>query len=224
MKKLLLLLFLLPHLALAQRGLGVRFGADFNHFLRAEEYPLVDGWWSQLVFGPYYQAYFDNGGVQLGLNVLYKNNRDKGFPNFPVIQRDYGKDEQNVGVTALELDLKVGPRFGMFNPKIGALVNYSFRRDGFLEPGQTAAMNRLYVSLPLGLSLEGPTGYGSVGFSVFYNVGINNVLRNPNPVGVQDYNGSKIRGLRFEFFILFAAGKQTPKLPPPVEFEEEVEE
>jgi hypothetical protein len=214
------LLLLLSLTLPAQRGIGVRFGADFNHFLRADQFPLEDGWWSQLVFGPYYQAYFEDGGAQIGLNILYKNNTGKGFPNFPVIQRDYGDDDQNIGVTALELDLKVGPRFGLFNPKIGTLVNYSLRRDGFLDSGQVAAMNRVFVALPLGLSIEGPTGYGSVGFGAFYTIGINNVLRNPTPGGLQDYNGSKIRGLRFEFFILFEAGKQAPKIPGPELIEE----
>lgn len=197
----------------AQRGLGFRFGADFNHFFRAESQPLVDGWWSQMRVGTYYQAYFDNGGATVGLNLLYKNNRDKGFPNFPVIQRDF-RDGQNVGVTALEFDLKVGPRFGLFNPKIGYLISYSFRRDGFLEDGETADLNRIFVSLPFGLSVEGPTGYGSVGFGAYYNIGLNNVIKNPNPNGFQDFDGSKIRGLTFEFTILFEAGSQKRKIPP----------
>jgi hypothetical protein len=218
--RILAILVLLPFALPAQRGLGLRFGTEMNHFFRADNYPLVDGWWSQLVFGPYYQAYFDNGGAQVGLNILYKNNRDKGFPNFPVIQRDF-RDGQNVGITALEFDLKVGPRFGVFNPKIGALINYSFRLDSILEAGQTAPLNRVYVSLPLGLSVEGKTGYGSVGFSMFYNIGINNVLRNPGPRGLQDYDGSKLRGLRFELFVLFEAGKQEAKYPGPEEIEPE---
>lgn len=204
----------------AQRGFGLRFGSDFNYFFRAEEQPLVDGWWSQLVFGPYYQAYFDNGGAQIGLNVLYKNNKETGFPNFPVIQRDYGNDGQNLGLTALELDLKVGPRFGFFNPKIGCLTQYAFRMDSVLEAGQTATLNKINVALPLGMTVEGPTGYGSVGFSVFYNIGLNNVIRNPNPNGLQDFDGSKIRGLRIEMFILFAAGKQEPKNPGPIRIDE----
>ena len=195
----------------AQRGVGLRFGTDMSHFFRAPDHPLVDGWWSNLVFGPYYQAYFDDGGAQIGVNILYKNNDDKGFPNFPVIQRDF-KSGQNIGLTALEFDLKVGPRFGLFNPKIGANVFYCLQRDGFLEQGEVANLNRTYVALPFGLSIEGPTGYGSVGFSVYYNIGLNNVIKAPS-AGLRDYDGSKIRTLRFEFFVLFQAGSQKEKHP-----------
>lgn len=198
----------------AQRGVGVRFGSDLNHFFRAQKHPLVDGWWSQLVFGPYYQAYFQDGGAQIGLNILYKNNSDKGFPNFPVIQRDL-KAGQNIGITALELDLKVGPRFGLFNPKIGANLFYCFKREGFLEDGETAELNRTYFAIPFGLSIEGPTGYGSVGFSVYYNIGFNNVIKAPTP-GLRDYDGSKIRTLRIELFVLFQAGSQKAKSKPKI--------
>ncbi len=197
--------------ALAQRGIGFRFGSDFNHFFRAEEHPLVDGWWSNLVFGSYYEAYFQDGGAQIGLNILYKNDREKGFPNFPVVQRDW-RSGQNIGLTALELDFKVGPRFGLFNPKIGAQVMYCIRREGFLEQGDSSSLNRAYFQLPFGLSLEGPTGYGSVGFGVFYSVGMNNVIKAPTP-GLRDYDGSKIRGLRFELNIVFSAGEQKEKHP-----------
>ncbi|HHG83439.1 MAG TPA: hypothetical protein ENJ82_01720 [Bacteroidetes bacterium] len=207
----------------AQRGIGFRFGSDFNYFFQADQHPLVDGWWSQMRVGPYYQAYFDNGGAQIGLNLLYKNDRERGWPNFPVIQNDW-RDGQNIGITAIETDLKVGPRFGPFNPKIGYLISYSFRRTGFLEDGKVADLNRLYVALPFGLSVEGPTGYGSVGFSVFYNIGLNNVIKNPNPNGFQDYDGSKIRGLTFEFFVLFKSGKQKAKRAPSEKLPEEYQE
>lgn len=209
------LLFLLlaaaPVLMQAQRGVGLRFGTDMSHFFRASEHPLVDGWWSNLVFGPYYQAYFQDGGAQVGLNILYKNNDDKGFPNFPIIQRDF-KGGQNIGLTALEFDLKVGPRFGLFNPKIGANIFYCLQRDGFLEAGKTASLNSTYFSLPFGLTIEGPTGYGSVGFSIYYNVGLNNVIKAPT-AGLRDYDGSKIRTLRIELFVLFKAGSQKEKHP-----------
>lgn len=199
--------------AMGQRGFGLRFGSDFNHFFRAEQHPLVDGWWSNLVFGPYYQAYFDDGGAQVGLNILYKGNTGQGFPNFPVIQRDF-KDDQNVGLTAVELDFKVGPRFGLINPKIGMLLSYWVKRDGFLEAGATDPLNNINFQFPIGVSIEGPTGYGSVGFSVFYEIGLTNVLKNPMPSGLEDWDGSKMRGLSFEMFILFQAGKQEAKVTP----------
>lgn len=203
----------------AQRGLGLRFGSDFNHFFRADQQPLVDGWWSHLVFGPYYQAYFDDGGAQIGLNILYKNNGSGGFPNFPVIQNDFA-DDQNIGVTALELDLKVGPRFGLINPKIGALVSYYFKREGFLEAGETAPLNNIHLLFPIGVSIEGPTGYGSVGFSVFYEIGLTNVISRPG-TGIRDFDGSKIRSLGIELFVLFKAGEQKRKFAPPMPLPEE---
>lgn len=207
-----MVLLLLPQAGFAQRGIGFRFGSDIDHFFRADQHPLVDGWWSHLMIGSYYQAYFQDGGAQVGINLLYKNNRDKGFPNFPVVQRDW-RDDQNIGITALEMDLKVGPRFGLFNPKIGYHWMYCFRRKGFLEVGDTTSrLNRMYVMLPFGLSLEGPTGYGSVGFGIFYSIGLNNVIKAPTP-GLRDYDGSKLRGLRFELNILFSAGSQKEKHP-----------
>lgn len=205
-------LFLLSASSLqAQRGLGLRFGSDFDHFFRADNHPVVNGWWSHMLFGAYYEAYFQDGGAQFGLNLLYKNNQEKGFPNFPVIMKDW-RGGQNIGITALEADLKVGPRFGFFNPKIGCQVMYCLKREGFLEPGDSSRLNKVYAMLPLGLSLEGPTGYGSVGFGIFYSIGMNNVIKAPTP-GLRDYDGSKIRGLRFELNIVFAAGEQKEKHP-----------
>jgi hypothetical protein len=195
----------------AQRGIGFRMGSDFDYFFRADAHPLVDGWWSHFVFGSYYQAYSEDGGAQIGLNILYKNDRDKGFPNFPVVQRDW-RLGQNIGLTALEADFKVGPRFGLFNPKIGTQVMYCIRREGFLEQGDSSRLNRAYIMFPIGLSLEGPTGYGSVGFGIFYCIGLNNVIKDPAP-GIRDYDGSKIRGLRFELNVSFSAGKQERRHP-----------
>jgi hypothetical protein len=206
------IVLLLPLSMAGQRGIGFRFGSDVDHFFRADEHPVVDGWWSQMVFGTYYQAVFQDGGAQLGLNLLYKNSTGKGFPNLPVVMRDW-RDDQNVGVTALEMDLKVGPRFGIFNPRIGYDIFYCIKRDGFLEPDDTTSrLNRVYAMLPFGLSVEGPTGYGSVGFGIYYNIGLNNVIKAPTP-GLRDFDGSKIRGLRFELTILFSAGEQKEKHP-----------
>lgn len=206
----------------AQRGIGLRFGSDFNYFFRADRHALVDGWWSHLVFGPYYQAYFPDGGAQIGLNILYKGNTGQGFPNFPVVQGDYGDDpDQNVGITALELDFKVGPRFGIFNPKIGMMLSHWLKRDGFLEAGATDELHNWNFQFPIGLSVEGPTGYGSVGASIFYEIGLTNVLKNPDRTGLEDFDGSKVRAINIELFILFKAGKQEskvkPSMPPPID-------
>lgn len=199
----------------AQRGFGLKFAADFNTFFRPQEYDVIDGHFSNMVIGPFYKAYFKNGGVDVGINLRYKNNTDGGFPNLPLIMQDF-KGEHNIGLTALEMDFKAGPRFGVFNPKLGYILGYRFKHEGFLEDGSTQEVNPVYLSLPLGASFEFPTGYGSVGAGVFWEIGLTNVIKKPDSfTGAGLYDGSKIRSFNAELFILFSAGKQEPRKPPP---------
>ena len=194
----------------AQRGFGFRFSTEFNHFFRSENYDLIDGSWSHIVIGPYYQSVFENGGAQIGLNFIHKG--ADGLGDMPVVQRDYNGDH-SIRNTALEMDMKVGPRFGPINPKIGYLIGYRFIQDGYLEAGSTMEINRWYVSLPFGATAEFPTGYGSVGFGLFYDVGMTNVIKNPLP-NSRGWNGSKVRSINIEMFVLVMAGKQKPKPKP----------
>lgn len=194
----------------AQRGFGFRFSSEFNHFFRSEQYDLIDGSWSHIVIGPYYQSVFENGGAQIGLNFIHKG--DKGFGDMPVVQRDYN-GAHTIKNTALEMDMKVGPRFGPINPKIGYLIGYRFIQEGFLVDGSTMEINRWYVSLPFGATAEFPTGYGSVGFGIFYDVGMTNVIKNPLP-NSRGWNGSKVRSINIELFVLVMSGKQKPKSRP----------
>ncbi|MCB9230253.1 MAG: hypothetical protein H6581_01200 [Bacteroidia bacterium] len=206
----------------AQRGIGLRFVGDFNYFFRAKEFDVVEGMWSDGAFGLFYQAYFNNGGFRTGLNLCYKNGNGKGFPNFPGVMQDF-KDGNNTGLTALEYEIKVGPRFGVVNPQIGYEMGYRFVATGFLEPGTTGKVNRMYVTLPFGCAFDFPTGYGAVGFGVYYDVGLTNVIRNPNPNSTRLYDGSKVRTLSIELTTVFMSGKQfrkAPPPPPPVEEEE----
>lgn len=196
--------------ATAQRGVGFRFSTEFNHFFRSNEHPeLIDGSWSHIVIGPYYQAYFNNGGLQIGLNFIHKNDRDTGWPNMPVVQRDYN-GSHNVGVTGLEMDFKAGPSFGPFNPKIGYLLGYRFYQGGFLNPGQTAELHKWYLALPFGFTIDLPTEWGSTGIGFFYDVGMTSVMKNPNP-GLSDYDGGRIRSINFEIWALWGSKRQKPK-------------
>lgn len=196
----------------AQRGIGFRFASDINYFFRSKSNELIDGAWSHIVIGPYFSAYYNNGGAQVGFNFIYKNNQDTGFPNFPGVMEDISGDH-NIGITALEMDLKVGPRFGVVNPKIGYLVSYWFKREGFLEDGAAVELNNWNVQLPFGATFDFPTGYGSVGFGLFFEVGLTNVIKNPDRNSFQNFNGSRVRAVNAELFILIATGKQERPLP-----------
>lgn len=198
----------------AQRGIGMRFAGDFNYFFRAKEFDVIQGMWSNGSIGVFYQAYFNNGGFRTGLNLRYKNGNGKGFPSFPVVMADF-RDGNNTGLTALEFDLKVGPRFGFVNPQIGYEMGYRIVATGFIEDGVVGKVNPVYVTLPFGCAFDFPTGYGSVGFGVYYDIGLTNVIKNPNPISGQLYDGSKVRTLSFEITTVFMSGMQKRKAPPP---------
>lgn len=197
----------------AQRGFGFRFASNFNHFFRAEQNALIDGSFSTLVIGPYYQAYFSNGGWQAGLNFVQKGNTDKGFPNLPVVMRDYN-GPHNVGFTALEFDMKVGPRFGPINPKIGYIIGYRFKHEGMVEPAFDYELRDMYVNLPFGVTADFPVQYGSVGFGIHYLVGLTGQMKPPAGINPNFTAGTQ-RALNIELFVVFASGKQERPVPPP---------
>lgn len=202
----------------AQRGLGFRFGTSFNHFYRSESYKLIDGSWSQVVIGAYFQEYFSNGGLQVGLNLFGKNNTNRGFPNLPLVMRDFN-GPHNVGVTGMELDFKVGPRFGPLNPKIGYILGFWFKREGFIQDTTQLELNKMYMTLPFALSAQLPTGYGSVSLGISYDVGLTNIIKKPAGSAV-GFNGSRIRSFRVELTILFGFRRQEPKNTPAPPIEE----
>ena len=200
----------------AQRGVGLRFAGDFNYFSHARDYQTVDGWFSNSRLGLFYQAVFKNGGFKAGLNFLYK---PKGS-GLPLIMRDF-RPGMNTSTTAVEFDLRVGPRFWFLTPAIGFVMAYRFGESRWLESYATQHVNRFNVSFPVGCSFDWPTGYGSVGFGVFYNMGITNVDSDPIPGDGIAYDGSKMRTLSFEITNVFASGKQEkknkPEKPKPLE-------
>lgn len=166
------------------QGVGLRFAADFNSYNRPEDYPLIDGTFSTFLVGVHYKRYFGNGLIEVGGNFLYKGSED-GF-NLPVVMADYPKDKHSTRFSAVELDLKVGPRIGLFFPKIGARLQYRLQQEGMLDatfdgrPASDFTLNPIYLFLPLGVSLELPTGFGTTGIGAYYNFGITNVLGTQN--------------------------------------------
>lgn len=197
----------------AQRGFGFRFASNFNHFFRAEQNALIDGSYSTMVLGPYYQAYFNDGGFQVGFNFVQKSNTDKGFPNMPVIMKDFN-GPHNVGMTAVEFDLKVGPRFGPINPKIGYILGYRFKHEGMVEPAFDYKVRPIYINLPFGVTADFPTQYGSVGFGVHYLVGLTGQMKKPAGF-VNEFNAGTSRAFNIELFVVFASGNQDRPVPPP---------
>ncbi len=201
----------------AQRSVGFRFGTDANHFYRGDENEAREGWWSNAVLGIFYQAYFPNGGFRLGGNLLHKSNTNRGFPNLPVIMNDFSNNT-NIGFTALEMDLKVGPRFSFFNPQTGYLIGFQMKHEGYVDSTSAAKSNSFYISVPFGCSFDFPTGYGAVGFGIFYEIGLSSVLNEKTIAPSSDAaNGSRWRTLNIEIIVSFMTGKQerrTRPLPP----------
>ena len=192
-----ILLCLATFSAFGQQAIGMRFATNIHYFPRSNDYDLVGSAFTTGIFGLYYNNYRPNSGFEVGLNVNYKDGNGKGFPSLPVVMRDYGDENQNVGHTAVEMDLKVGPRFGVVYPKIGYILGYRFTQTGFQNSSEDP-INPLYLMLPFGVSTNWPTRWGSVGFGGFFNVGVLNVLKDPFPGDGSIYDGGRQHFITFE--------------------------
>jgi hypothetical protein len=185
-------------------GIGFRFASDFNWFHLSENLDLVDSWYSTGVFGVFYRVYAPNRGIELGLNINYKDGDGKGFPNLPIIMTDFDNtNTQSVGMTALELDLKVGPRFGGVHPKIGYILGYRLRDENFLEAGSTREINGWYFQLPFGCSVALPTTYGSVGFGATFELDLTNVIKNDTSQPGSSFRGGRQHAINLEISLTF---------------------
>lgn len=198
----LLLLLLVSPCTAQYKGVGLRFAGNINYFPNALSYNLVRGGFTTGVFGVYYSNYAPKSGFEIGANLVYKNSDEQGFPNLPAIMSDFRPD-QSVGITGIEMDLKVGPRFGAFNPKIGYVLGYRFKSEGFLRDGASGEINPLYLMLPFGVSGIWPTNFGTVGVGMFYNIGILNVLKDPNPGNGSIYDGGRHRYINLELIVTY---------------------
>ena len=195
-------------LSWAQSYFGMRFSSNLNYFPRAEEHTLAPGAFTTGIFGPYFRHDRPYSSIEVGIQVQYKSGDDKGFPNFPGIMSDF-KDGQNTGLTALEMDAKVGPRFGWFYPRIGYVIGYRFETDGFQIDGGEQEVSKLYVHLPFGFGTNWKTRFGSVGTGLYYIVGITNVLKNPDPGSLYGgfYNGGRMHAVNVEITCAFRTKK-----------------
>jgi hypothetical protein len=190
--------------AFAQSGVGLRFASNVNYFPRARERGLVGGAFTTGVLGVFYSRYSQYSGFEAGLNISYKNGDDRGFPNLPVVMNDYSQDlDQNIGYTGLEMDVKVGPRFYAVYPRIGYVLGYRLEQSGFFRSGLSGQINRLYLMLPLGLSSNLPTRWGTVGFGGYYQIGILNVVNNPGSGSGTIYNGGRHRYASIEITVTY---------------------
>lgn len=188
-----------PHI----RAIGMRYATNIHYFPRSADYDLASGAFTTGIFGLYYNDYRRTSGFEVGLNLNYKDGNGKGFPSLPVVMRDYGDDEtQNVGYFGLEMDLKVGPRFGALYPKIGYILGYRFTQVNF-QKSLEAPVNPWYLMLPFGLSTNLPTRWGTVGFGGFYNVGILNVLKDPFPGDGNIYDGGREHFITLEINVAY---------------------
>ncbi|MCE3008023.1 MAG: hypothetical protein LW884_06720 [Bacteroidetes bacterium] len=183
-------------------GFGMRFASDFSYYNQARNFPLIEGNYSHITIGPTYKKFYGNGQMEVGLNFLFKGG-DGGF-QLPLVNRD-SPDTLNTRMTGLELDFKVGPRFGIFTPKIGFRWQYRFLQEGMLkkvfegEPTDKYKLNKMHLLLPIGFSIDLPTGFGATGFGAYYNFGLTNVLGTGNL-----RTGGVIRTFNFEIHVLLS--------------------
>lgn len=159
----------------SEQHIGLRFASNINYFPFAAEFQLAGDAFTTGVFGPYYRWDRPRSSVELGIQIVYKNPNPSGF-NLPGVMEDFS-DDQSVGLTALEIDFKAGPRFGWLYPRIGGVLGYRLDHQDF-QPGVTNPdpVKRMYLNLPFGAAALFPTNFGSVGFGAYYQIGVSKVL------------------------------------------------
>ncbi len=204
---------LLPVALQAQRGFAFRLGADFNSIANADRYPVVSGTFGNLVLGASYKSFNKRGGAEVGLNFLWKEKQGSTL-YLPGAMMDQG-NEQSTALGAVEFDLRVGPRFGVFYPKLGIRAGYRMRAQDLIVqktlPVLDYQVNRLYATIPLGFSIELPTNFGTTGFSLLYNIAITNFVRNPD--GRPGWDGGNLRSLYFDLHVMIGeSGSGTSRL------------
>lgn len=191
----------------AQEGIGLRFATNLNYFPNASAQGLIENWFSTGIFGIHYNQYKRNHGFEVGFNVQYKNGDDSGFPNLPLVMEDFG-DGAGAGLTGIEMDLKVGPRFGFIYPRIGYVLGYRFNAMGFQE-NPDLEINNWYLTLPFGSAVIFPTNFGTVGVGAYYYVGVTNVLKNPDSNSNNNipFNGGRLRSINIELTVSYQRRK-----------------
>ncbi len=180
----------------AQKGVGFRFATDLFFFPRNPNFEILQGTFSVICVGPKFKSYNDFGGIELGVNFLYKEHPG-GF-NLPGVMNDFRKGNSTAW-TSYEMDFRFGPRlWKYFYPKTGYRLGWRPKAEGFV---QNRTLNEWYLILPLGFTIELPTQFGSTGFGFFWDIGITNLVRRPAGF-FGDYNGGRIQGLNIEINVL----------------------
>lgn len=183
-------------------GFGLRFGVDFNRFVDANANPLIEGYFSSAVIGPFYKSYYAFGCLETGLNLNYKG-RDGQF-TLPFVNENFRSGENNA-LLGLEAVFIVGPRIGFVYPKFGLIGGVWQQQQGWKDlNGTNIELYGWYMNLPVGLSLDLPTSFGSTGLGLYYKIGLTSIYRDLNrldqPVG--NWKG-KLRSIYAELHVMF---------------------
>jgi hypothetical protein len=166
----------------ALQGFSLKFSSNFNRFYRADDNQLLNGWWSTGNLGLGYKLYGSTGHAEFALLAGFKNTTR----SLPLVMQDYdgqnGASNQNVQHTFYQAELKVGPRLlKVLYPKFGAVVGYRSAFGGYydanVKDNDRAPRSWWYFHLPIGLSFDLPTSFGTTGVAVYYEIGLTNTLR-----------------------------------------------
>ncbi len=189
-------------LAFAQRGFGLSFQGRFNYFTDTGE-PVPSGWFSDGAVGVTYKNYWWGAGFEAGLTWVYKGGPQE--VRLPFINADF-RQGQVTAYKAVEGAFRFGPRWKVFYPRTGLVVGYRYQHLNLAQPQSGRRVQPWYATLPLGLSIELPTGFGTTGFSGYYEIGLTNHLT--RPAGVSgNYEGTKLRRVVFEVHVLWGESR-----------------
>lgn len=182
----------------AQQGIGLRFAGNFHHFFKASDNPVIENWFSSGFIGASYKFYGAVGHAELGLGLGHKS----ADGSLPLVMNDFpDEDAQDAEITYLQGDIRFGPRvFWHVYPKFGVSFGYRTKLDGVrtqfgIDNG--FELNDFYVNLPLGVSIDLPTSFGTTGFAIFYEIGISNTVNFP-----QTDDGTRLHGVMAEIHVL----------------------
>lgn len=183
----LLLLILLPSLLVAQQrveegasqAIGLRVGTTWNRYMGRDLNPMVEHFYSHTSIGLTYKFYGLRGHAELAANVGFKGDGDEGW-NFPVVAQDY-TDDYNTSLSQFDFGFKVGPRvFRYFYPKFGLTFAYLWKAENMIDVsqpfGDDAEFRNWYLALPMGVSFDFPTSFGTTGVGFFYEIGLTQSL------------------------------------------------
>lgn len=188
--------------AWAQRGFGLSFQGRFNYFTDTGE-PVPAGWFSDGAIGATYKNYWWGAGFEAGVTWVYKGGPQE--VRLPLINADF-RQGQVTAYKAVEGAFRFGPRWKVFYPRTGLVVGYRYQQLNLSQPQSGRLPHAWYATLPLGLSIELPTGFGTTGFSGYYEIGLTNHLRRPSGIS-GNYEGSKLRRLVFEVHVLWGESR-----------------